>query len=158
MGGNDVLLDKGRRNLEGRGDVVEALRGVVRRQQFSGVDIDQKQIVDRVLVLLAIQPMQHDLVGDVRLVRKLVERSFEPCDQRVDSFAVRLLRIRRRHDAAAQLAHRLLEKFGILGDARGRDAFEADAAGLGFVVVTAGAVLLHCGQLHVGWILGLARA
>ena len=59
MGGKDVLLNEGRRNLQGGRDVVEALRGVVRRQQFGAVDVDQKQIVDRVFVLLAIQPMQH---------------------------------------------------------------------------------------------------
>ena len=67
MGGKDVLLNEGRRNLQGGRDVVEALRGVVRRQQFGAVDVDQKQIVDRVFVLLAIQPMQHLAVGDVRL-------------------------------------------------------------------------------------------
>ena len=59
MGGDDVLLDEGRRNLEGGRDVVEALRGVIRRQQFGAVDVDQKQIVDGVFVLLAIQAMQH---------------------------------------------------------------------------------------------------
>ena len=59
MGGKDVLLDKGWRNLQRGRDVVEALRGVVRRQQFGAVDVDQKQIVDRVFVLLAIQPVQH---------------------------------------------------------------------------------------------------
>ena len=156
VGGMHVLLDEGRRNLQRGGDVVEALRGVVRRQQFGAVDVDQKQIVDRVFVLLAIQPMQHLLIGDVRLVGKLVERIFEPRDQRIDRFAVRLLRARRRHDAAAQLAHGLLEKLGILGDARGRDAFEADAADLGFVVVAARAVLLHGGELRVARILRLA--
>ena len=125
MGGTDVLLNEGRRNLQGGRDVVEALRGVIRRQQVGAVDVDQKQIADRVFVLLAIQPMQHHLIGDVRLIGKLVERIFEPRDQRVDRLAVRLPRARRRHHAAAQLAHCLLEKFGILGDARGRDAFES---------------------------------
>ncbi len=61
MGGQDVLLDEGRRNLQGGSDVVEALRGVVRRQQVGAVHVHQKQIVDRVFVFLAIQPMQHHL-------------------------------------------------------------------------------------------------
>ena len=150
-GRRDVLLNKGRRNLQRGGDIVEALRGVVRRQQFGAVDVDQKQIVDRVLVLLAIQAVQHFGVGDARLVGKLVERTFQIRHQRIDRLAVRLLRARRRHDAAAQLAHGLLEKFGILGDARRvrEYAFEADAAGLGFVVVAAHAVLLDGGQLRV---------
>ena len=109
--------------------------------------VHQKQIVDRVFVFLAIQPVQHLAVGDVLRRGKLVERIFEPRDQRVDRFAVRLFRARRRHHAAAQLAHRLLEKFRILSHARGRDALEADAADLGFVVVAARAVLLDGGQI-----------
>src|SRR5215472_4567610 len=99
--------------------------------------------------------MQDDLIGDVRLTWNLIERIFEPRNQRVDCLAVRLLRSRRRHDTAAQLAHGLLVKFGILGDARGGiaggdDALEADAANLSLIVVAARAVLLDGGHLRAG--------
>ena len=90
--GQNVLLNKGRRDLQGGGDVVEALRRVVWRQQFGAVDLDRKQITDSVFVLLAIQLVQHNLIGDECLGRNLVERRFEPRDQRVDRLAVRLLR------------------------------------------------------------------
>ena len=51
----------------------------------AAVDLDHKQIANRVFVFLAIQPMQHHLIGDVRLAGNLVERILEPRDQRVDS-------------------------------------------------------------------------
>ncbi len=155
MGGQHVLLDERRRNLQGGGDVVEALRGVIWRQQVVGVHVDQKQVVDGVLVFLAIQPMQHFAVGDVRLIGKLVEGIFEPAHQRVDRLAVRLPGARRRHHAAAQLAHCFLEKLGILGDAVGGDALESDAAGLDDVVMAAHAVLLDESQVRIRRILRL---
>ena len=57
-GGAYVLLDEGRRNLQRGRDVVEALCDVILRQQFGAVHVHQKQIANRVFVLLAIQSMQ----------------------------------------------------------------------------------------------------
>ncbi len=81
MGGQHVLLDERWGNLQGGGDVVEALRGVVRRKKIGAVDVHQKQIMDRVFVLLAIQPVKQLAVGDVLRGGKLVERIFQVRDQ-----------------------------------------------------------------------------
>ena len=56
------------------GDVVEAVRDVVLRQQLVGVDVDRQQIPNGVRIFLAIEPVQHDLIRDVRLTCRTVER------------------------------------------------------------------------------------
>ena len=71
-------------------------------------------------------------------------------DQGIDSLAIGLFGARRRHDAAAQLAHGLLETLGIFRDSRRRNVFEGDAAILRFIVMAAQAVLLDGGQMGVG--------
>ena len=60
---------------------IEALRGVIRWEQVRAVNVHQKQIVDRVFVLLAIQPVQQPLICDMLRGGKLVERIFEICNQ-----------------------------------------------------------------------------
>ncbi len=84
-----------------------------------GVEFDGQEIANRVRVFLAIEPVQDDLVGHVRL-RGAAARSSEPLepgDQRIGGRGVGLLGSGRRHDAAAQLAHGLLEHVGVLADA-----------------------------------------
>ena len=106
--------------------------------KLGAVDVDQQQIADRVFVLLAIQPMQHDLIGDVRLtceacranLRATRPASRLPCASGCLAPGGGMTRPRSLRTAFSK-------QFGILGDARGRDAFEADAAGLGVVVVAA---------------------
>ena len=83
-----------------------------------GVEVDRQQIANRVRVFLAIEPVQDDASRHVRLAVGAVERRLEPGDQRVGGRGVRLPRARRRHHAAAQLAHRFLEHVGVLADAR----------------------------------------
>ena len=148
--GDDVLLDEGRRHLQRRRDVVEALGHVVCRQHLARVEVDRQEIPNRVCVFLAIEPVQHDLVRHMRLAGRPIQGLFEPGDQRVDGRGVRLSGAGRRHDAPAQLAHRLLEHVGMLADALRRESLEADAAGLRAVVVTRDAVLLDRGELFVG--------
>jgi hypothetical protein len=80
---------------------------------------------------------------------KLVERIFEIGYERVNGFAIRLFRARRRHDAATEFAYGLFEKLGIFRDAGGCDAVETGSADFDFIVVAAGAVLLHHGQLGI---------
>ena len=149
VGCDHVLLNKGWRDLQCGRDVVETLRRVVLRQEFIDVDLDTQKIPNGVFIFLAVQAMQHNLVGDVCLAGYLVERILKPRDERVDSFCFRLLRARWRHDASAQFAHGLLEHFRILRNARRGDSLEADTAGFGSVVVTARAVFLDRGQLRV---------
>ena len=62
-GGDHVLLNERRRDLQGRGNVIETLLGVIEGQHFGTNDLDGEQIANRVFVFLAIQTVQHDLVG-----------------------------------------------------------------------------------------------
>ena len=62
----EVMFLKRRRYAQRVGDVVEAKRGIVRRQQGSGVDVQCQQIANRVGILGAIQTVQ-DRPSGVRL-------------------------------------------------------------------------------------------
>src|SRR5262249_18743356 len=113
------------------------------------IDLNVKKVSNRVCVFLAIQAVEYDLIRDVRLAFGMVERRLEPCNERVDCRAVRLLRARRRHDATAKLAYGLFDQVGMLADTRCRNAFETDAAGFCAIIVAPDAVLLDGGQLSI---------
>ena len=92
-------------------------RGVVRRQQLAAVDVDRQQVADRVRVLLAIQPVQHDLIR--RCAPASAAASSESSSHATSESTAApsgLLGAGRRHDAPAQLAHGLLEHLGMLAD------------------------------------------
>jgi hypothetical protein len=145
--GIHILLDERRRYLQCRGDVVESLGDIVGRQPLARVDLDGEEIANRVCVLLAIEPVQHDLIAQMRLARRLVERLFKVGDEGVECGGVWLSRAGRRHDAPTHLAYGLLEQVGMLPDALRRHALEAYACRLAAVVVTADTVLLERGEL-----------
>ena len=151
---DDVLLDERRRHLQRRRDVVEAFGDVVRRQQARRVDLHREEIANRVRVFLAVEPVQDHLIRQMRRRGRCraVERVFEPRDERVDGRGVGLPRAGRRHDAAAQLAHGLLEHVGVLADALRRESVEADAGALHAIVMTPGAVLLDRRELLGGFL------
>ena len=67
-------LEEHRRHAEHVADVVEAVRGVVRRQQRRGIDVEREQIAHRVGVLGAIQAVQHRPAG-IRLRRRRRDRA-----------------------------------------------------------------------------------
>jgi hypothetical protein len=130
-------------------DVVEAFGSIVLREKFVSIDLNVKKVPNRVCIFLAIQAVQYDLIRDVRLAFGVVERRLEPRNERVACRAIRLLRTRRRHDAAAQLPHGFLEQVGMLADARRRNALETDTAGFCAIIVAPDTVLLDGGQLSI---------
>ena len=78
-----ITLDEHRRDAERARDVVEAEAGIVAGQELLRVDVEREQIVNRVLVLRAIQPMQ-GRPARIRVARReLVERAFEIGDERL---------------------------------------------------------------------------
>ena len=87
-----ILLDERRRHLQAGRDVVEAVHDVIGGQHARGIEVDGEEIANRIRVLLAIEPVQHDRVRHVRLTGGLVERRLEPGDERIGC---------RRHQAAA---------------------------------------------------------
>lgn len=147
MSRDHVLLNKGWRHLQSRRDVVEALRGIVLREDLVRIDVDREKILNRVFILFAVKAVQHHLIVDMRLAGQFVERVLEPRNERIDSLAFGLFGARRRHHASTQFSDGFLEQFRILRDTRGGDTFETDAAGLRFVAVAAGAVFLHHGHV-----------
>ncbi len=60
LGGVEVLLDMDRRDVERGADVVEAEPDVIRREGIRQVEIQPEQVADRVVVLLPVQPPDHD--------------------------------------------------------------------------------------------------
>ena len=54
----EVALHEGRRNSQHPGDVVEAVAGVVGRQEVAHVDVEVEEVADDVAVLGAAQPVQ----------------------------------------------------------------------------------------------------
>jgi hypothetical protein len=80
-----------------------------------------------------------------------VEFRLQPRDERVDFALIGLAASGRRHQAPAQLAHRLFEHVGALADGFRREAVVADARGLQTIVMAAGAVLLDRGEPGIGF-------
>ena len=71
-----------RRGAERVGNVVEAVRGVVRRQQRRRIDLDVQQIPDRVGVLGAVQPANQRRPRVGALARRAVQPALEPGNER----------------------------------------------------------------------------
>ena len=75
---DDVLLDERRRHLQRCRNVVEAAGNVIGRQQIVRVDVYGEKIADRVAVFLAVEAVQHNLIRQMQLAARVVERRFEP--------------------------------------------------------------------------------
>ncbi len=146
---DDVLLDERRRHLQGRRDVVESLGHIISRENGIRIELHGQKIANRVRVFLAIEPVQDEAVRHVCLPChcRTVQGALEPGDERVGGRGLGLFGSGRRHHAPAQLAHGLLEHVRVLADAVRRESLEADAGGLGAVVVTRNAVLVDRRQL-----------
>ncbi len=123
-----VLLDERRRDLQAARDVVEVHDLLVLRQELGRVDLEREQLVNRVRVFLAVEPVRDDRGECVPRSGRRVQRLLEPRDERHQPLLVGARLFRRRHQVAAQLAHGLLERFGVLGHVRGPDLLEVDAA------------------------------
>jgi len=82
-GRDHILLDERRRHLQAGRDVVEAVHDVIGGQHGRGIEVDGEEIANRIRVLLAIEPVQHDRVRHVGVTGGLVERRLQPGDQRI---------------------------------------------------------------------------
>ena len=130
----DVLLEERRRHAERGRDVVEAVDLDLGRQELRGVDVDADEIVHGGRVLGAVQALDRHVAG-ARHHGVAVDRALEPRDERVDARLLGLRLARRRHQPAAQLAHRGFEHLRLERHGVGAHAFEHEAArGFGRVV------------------------
>ena len=87
-------------------------------QQLRGIDVEREQILDRVRVLVAVQPMQRECSPD-RGSGCAADRAAPPSTRRTTRLSrLRAVAAGRRHHVAAQLAHDLLPSLGVLSRSR----------------------------------------
>ena len=152
--GVEIPLHDRRRHEEEVGDVVEAARRVVGRQEQRVVDllrerVDREQIADGVLIFRAAETMdERELAGMRRGERVAIDGRLEICRERVVGRAVRPRRVRRRHGARSKLPNDLLPGLGVRRRMFDVDAGQREPAGLQPVVVAGDAVLID-GRLNV---------
>ena len=142
--GRQIPLHQGRRDAEHAGDVVEAVAGVVGREQVVDADVQGEQIADRVAVLGPAQAMEGLRPAGVRFGRRRgVELAFDPGAEAVVGLPVGTRAGPGRHGAGAQLADHLLPCLGMRRDVADVQRLEREAAGLETVVVAGDTEAVH---------------
>ena len=81
LGRRQIALLQRRRDAQHVGDIVEAVRRIVGRQQRRDVDVEREHVADRVGVLGAVQAMEHRPAGIGRRRRRPIQLALEPADQ-----------------------------------------------------------------------------
>ena len=135
----DVLLDKCRRNTEPGGDIVETADRGVLRQDVLRFDIDSHQRLHCSDVFRAAHALNAHVRG-LRQCRVGVEFGFEISDERIHFLLLGLLRARRRHQTAAQLADRLLPDRRIVRRGIDVQVIQREPADLGLRAVAGRAI------------------
>ena len=135
----DVLLDECRRNTEPGGDIVETADSGVLRQDVLRFDIDSHQRLDCSDVFGAAHALNAHVRGP-RQCRVGVEFRFEISDERIHFLLLGLLRARRRHQTAAQLADRLLPDRRIVRHGIDVQVIQREPADLGLRAVAGRAI------------------
>ena len=130
-------------------DVVEAVAGVVGREQRGGVDVERQQVADDVRVLRAIQAVERFRAAGIRpRGGGAVELALQPREQAVVRRLVRPRPAGGRHHSRPQLAQHALPERRVGADVRGVDRLQRDrhgAAPLPGVVVAGDAVAVEKG-------------
>ena len=139
-GGAQVAIHQRRIGAEHVGDVVEAVRLAVVRQECVGVDLEREQIADRVAVLGAVQAVQRFAAGVRVGGGGRVELIFEISDELGGRLFVRQRLAGRRHHAAAQFLDDGFPDLGVRADVGERHALERQIARALGLVVAVGAV------------------
>ena len=104
----DVSVQQSRGKIAQR-DVVEAVTAFIGRQERCGVDVEEKQVSDSVLILGTIETPQRVRAARIRFRGGgFVERRFQPRKQGSAVFDRRLRHVGRRHGARAKLTNDLL--------------------------------------------------
>ncbi len=104
------------------GDVVEAVAGIVGREQGSGVDVERQQVADDVRVFRAIQTVKRFRAARVRpRGRCALELALQPREQGIMRRRVRARPPRGRHHPGAQLAQDVLPERRVGAHVRGID-------------------------------------
>ena len=142
-GRGQIALLQRRRDAQDVGDVVETVRGVVRRQQRCCVDVRREQIADGVRVLGPIESMQHGPARVGRRDGRPVKLLFEPCRQTAVTGLIGMPRTLRGHGARLKFPHDLFPHLGAPGHLREIQCLERESGGPHPLVVTDHAVLVN---------------
>ena len=145
--GREIPLEQHRRHAQGVGNVVEAVRRVVRRQERCGVHVERDEIANRVGVLGAVQAMNEGSAGAGPRRRGIVQDPLERGRERVAFGLPGPRHACRRHHARPDLANDLLPHLGVRRDVGKVHLVERQACGLQARVVAADAV---SGQKSLG--------
>ena len=146
----DVALNQSRRNAQCVGDIVKTFIGVVGWKQRRDVDLQVKQIANRVGVFGSVQAMQ---AGSSRVgicEAGTIESGFQFGCEGIEDSPFRTARPTRRHHPAANLANNLFPRLGALPDVGNVERIERQTARLCCLVVTRHAVLCQ-DSLRLRW-------
>jgi hypothetical protein len=109
----DVPVEKSRRKIAVRG-AVEAMIGLIRRQERRGVNFDCQQVADDVLVFGAVQASQgRGSTGIGARCGGAVERRFETGHENLIRLLIRPRSADRRHLPRSQLPHDFFPNLGV---------------------------------------------
>ena len=144
-----VALQQPRRERQHVADVVEAVAGLVGRQQRPAVDFQGQQVADRVGVLEPVEAADDRPPGIGPRVGRPVELRLEPGGEAVVGGRFGARPPGRRHLAGAELADHLLPGFRGLADVSDVDPIEIEPAGPQPLVVAGDAVAVEQRTLRI---------
>ena len=144
-----VALQQPRRERQHVADVVEAVAGLVGRQQRPAVDFQGQQVADRVGVLQPVEAADDRPPGIGPRVGRPVELRLEPGGEAVVGGRFGARPPGRRHLAGAELADHLLPGFRGLADVSDVDPIEIEPAGPQPLVVAGDAVAVEQRTLRI---------
>ena len=124
---HQIPLHQRRREPEHTRDVVEAITGVISREELADVDIEREQIPHGVPVFRAVEAMKRFDPTGVRPSRgRRVQLCLQPGHEALGGGHIRARPARRRHDTGAHLSDHLLPELGVRPQVRQVEMFEGD--------------------------------
>jgi hypothetical protein len=137
-----ALNERGRRGERFR-EIVEALARSVGRQQRVHVDVERKQIANRVGVFGPIQAMQRGRRQRGGRIGRAIETRFQLGGKCIEPRSIGPLRTARRHHAGADLLDDLFPRLDVAADLRDVEPIELETRRFQPLIVTGDAVLIE---------------
>ena len=146
LGSRDIAIEQRRRQVADR-HVVEAVAGIVGRQERAHVDVERQEIADRVVILGSGEPPDRRRPARIRAGGgRSIERGLQVADHGVVGRIVRAFLADGRHLAGPQLANHLLPDVRMADHVAGSNHIERETAFLVVLVVTRQAVFVDEGE------------
>jgi hypothetical protein len=152
-GRGEIGLEQRRRTVLRVGDVVEAERRFIRRQQSRHIHIEGQQIANRVGVLGPVETPQNRASRCDVIQRCAIELALQPVDETIGGGTIRPRRAKWRHRADTQLPDDLLPASGIARELREVHRIERQTTGLQPGVMTGDTVFVDRRAMRGGILL-----